>query len=308
MVKILITGGAGFIGSSICESLIKKKYKVYIVDNLSTGKITNIPNSPLITFLKVDINNCKLFNNKIKNIKIDYIFHFAACVGVKRTLENPLEVLQDIEGFKNIFNISKMKKVKRIFFSSSSEVYGEGKGLAQNEEVTPLNSRLPYAIVKNIGESFCKTYKKEFNINYTVFRFFNTYGPKQSKDFVISKFINNAKKNLNINIFGNGNQSRTFCFISDTTDAIINCFENNMFVNDTVNIGNNNVTSINSLAKIIKKLTRSKSKIVNIKPLKEGDMLRRKPDIKKMKKILKRDFTTLNAGITKILENDNENS
>lgn len=302
MVKILITGGAGFIGSYICELLIKKNYKVYVVDNLSTGKKNNIPKSPLITFLKVDVNNYSLFYNKIKKIKIDYIFHFAACVGVKRTLENPLEVLQDIEGFKNVFQICKIKKVKRIFFSSSSEVYGEGKGLAQNEEITPLNSRLPYAVVKNIGESFCKTYKKEFNINFTIFRFFNTYGPKQSKDFVISKFIYNAKKNLNINIFGNGNQSRTFCYIVDTAEAIINCFEKNMFVNETVNIGNNNVTSITSLAKIIKKITKSKSKIVNIKPLKEGDMLKRKPDIKKMKKILKRDFTTLNSGITKILE------
>ena len=205
-----------------------------------------------------------------------------------RTLKNPHKVLEDIEGFKNILYLARYKKVKRVFFSSSSEVYGEGQGLAQNEEKTPLNSRLPYAIVKNVGESFFKTYKKEYNINYTIFRLFNTYGPKQSSDFVVSLFLKNALKDKDINIYGNGQQSRTFCYIDDTVDAIINCFEKNYFINSTVNIGNNKVTKIIDLAKIIKKITKSNSKIKKIEPLKEGDMLRRKPDIKKMKLVLNR--------------------
>ena len=225
MVNILITGGAGFIGSSISDKLTKKKYKVYIIDNLSTGNKINIPKNDKTIFFNVDVNDKKKLISKLKNVNIDYIFHFAACVGVKRTIKNPMKVLDDIEGFKNIFHICKIKKVKRIFFSSSSEVYGEGKGLPQNEEKTPLNSRLPYAVVKNIGESFCKTYHKEFKINYTIFRLFNTYGPKQSKDFVISGFIKKAINNDNITIYGDGLQSRTFCYIDDTADAIINCLE-----------------------------------------------------------------------------------
>ena len=302
MVNILFTGGAGFIGSSIIDKLNKKKYNIYIVDNLLTGKYKNIPIGNRVKFLKINVNDKKQLIKSTNKLSIDYIFHFAACVGVKRTLKNPLKVLEDIEGFKNILHLAKFKKVKRVFFSSSSEVYGEGQGLAQNEEKTPLNSRLPYAIVKNVGESFFKTYKNEYNINYTIFRLFNTYGPKQSSDFVVSRFLKNALKNKDINIYGNGQQSRTFCYIDDTVDAIINCFEKNVFINSTVNIGNNKVIKIIDLAKIIKKITKSNSKIKKIEPLKEGDMLRRKPDIKKMKSILNRKFTSLEKGLYIILK------
>ena len=302
MVKILITGGAGFIGSSIAKKLLNKNYKIYLIDDLSTGNEFNIPKNNLVNFIKINVNNKKLLLNKFKNIKLDYIFHFAACVGVKRTLKTPLKVLDDIEGFKNIFYLAKLKKIKRIFFSSSSEVYGEGNGLAQNEEKTPLNSRLPYAIVKNIGEAFCKTYKAEHNINYTIFRLFNTYGPNQSEDFVIGKFIRMAIKNKNLYVYGDGKQSRTFCYIDDTIDSIINCFESKKYINNTVNIGNNKVINILQLAKTIKKITKSNSKIIHLKPLKEGDMLRRKPDITKMKLLLNRNFTSLNNGLKKILQ------
>ena len=302
MVNILFTGGAGFIGSSIIDKLNKKKYNIYVVDNLLTGKYKNIVIGNRVKFLKINVNDKKKLIKSTNKLSIDYIFHFAACVGVKRTLKNPLKVLEDIEGFKNILHLAKFKKVKRVFFSSSSEVYGEGQGLAQNEEKTPLNSRLPYAIVKNVGESFIKTYKNEYNINYTIFRLFNTYGPKQSSDFVVSQFLKNALKNKDINIYGNGQQSRTFCYIDDTVDAIINCFEQNFFINSTVNIGNNKVTKIIDLAKIIKKITKSNSKIKKIEPLKEGDMLRRKPDIKKMKSVLNRKFTSLEKGLYIILK------
>ncbi len=302
MVKILITGGAGFIGSSIAKKLLNKNYKIYLIDDLSTGNEFNIPKNNLVNFIKINVNNKKLLLNKFKNIKLDYIFHFAACVGVKRTLKTPLKVLDDIEGFKNIFYLAKLKKIKRIFFSSSSEVYGEGNGLAQNEEKTPLNSRLPYAIVKNIGEAFCKTFKAEHNINYTIFRLFNTYGPNQSEDFVIGKFIRMAIKNKNLYVYGDGKQSRTFCYIDDTIDSIINCFESKKYINNTVNIGNNKVINILQLAKTIKKITKSNSKIIHLKPLKEGDMLRRKPDITKMKLLLNRNFTSLNNGLKKILQ------
>ena len=290
MVKILITGGAGFIGSSIAKKLLNKNYKIYLIDDLSTGNEFNIPKNNLVNFIKINVNNKKLLLNKFKNIKLDYIFHFAACVGVKRTLKTPLKVLDDIEGFKNIFYLAKLKK------------YGEGNGLAQNEEKTPLNSRLPYAIVKNIGEAFCKTFKAEHNINYTIFRLFNTYGPNQSEDFVIGKFIRMAIKNKNLYVYGDGKQSRTFCYIDDTIDSIINCFESKKYINNTVNIGNNKVINILQLAITIKKITKSNSNIIHLKPLKEGDMLRRKPDITKMKLLLNRNFTSLNNGLKKILQ------
>ena len=231
------------------------------------------------------------------------MFHYAALVGVKRTLENPVKVLEDVSGIKNILNLAKSTGVKRIYYSSSSEVYGEPVELPQHEETTPLNSRLPYAIVKNIGEAFLKAYKKEFNLEYTVFRFFNTYGPKQSKDFVISKFINRALNNKDIEIFGDGAQTRTFCFIDDNVEATTNAFYKNIYVNEVVNIGSDIEYTIQELAKTIIALTGSKSRIIYLPPLAEGDMTRRQPDAAKMKQLLNKKFLPLEDGLKKILEN-----
>src|SRR6185312_4294759 len=139
--------------------------------------------------------------------KFDYVFHYAAMVGVKRTLNNPMTVLQDIEGIKNILSLSKNTCVKRVFYSSSSEVYGEPVEFPQNENTTPLNSRLPYAIVKNVGEAFFRSYQREYGLDFTIFRFFNTYGSRQSQDFVVTKFIDEALGNQDITIYGDGNQS-----------------------------------------------------------------------------------------------------
>ena len=164
--------------------------------------------------------------------QFDYVFHYAAVVGVKRTTDNPVMVLRDLDGIKNVLDLCKNTGVKRIFFSSSSEVYGEPVELPQNEETTPLNSRLPYAVVKNVGESFCRSYQKEFGLDYTIFRFFNTYGSKQSTDFVISKFLNAALSNAPITVYGNGQQNRTFCYIDDNTECILTILENDLIVND----------------------------------------------------------------------------
>jgi len=204
-------------------------------------------------------------------------------------------------------NLSKSSNVKRVIFSSSSEVYGEPVELPQNELTTPLNSRVPYAVVKNIGEAYLKSYKKEFDLDYTIFRFFNTYGPKQSRDFVMSRFISLALKDQNISIYGDGSQTRTFCYIDDNIDACYNNFIKSITekkpVNDIINIGNDVEISILDLAKKIIEITGSKSKIVHRPPLPEGDMQRRLPDITKMKKLLKRDLLPLEEGIKKILAN-----
>ena len=301
MKEILITGGAGFIGSALAKKLLVMNYKVIIIDNLSTGKEINIPNHKNCKFYVSDVNQEKKMKYIFKKYNLSYVFHFAACVGVNRTLENPLKVLEDIEGFKNIFKLCMLSKINRIFFSSSSEVYGEPVKMPQHEESTPLNSRLPYAVVKNIGESFCKSFNYQYKLNFTIFRFFNTYGLNQSENFVINLFIQKALKNNNIHIYGNGKQSRTFCYIDDNIEAIISCFENKLFVNQTVNIGNNKITTVLDLAKKIINITKSKSKIVFLEPLKEGDMKRRQPDISKMKKLLKRKFISLDEGQYSIL-------
>jgi UDP-glucose 4-epimerase len=157
--------------------------------------------------------------------------------------------------------------------------------------------------VKNVGEAFLKSYLQEYDLSYTIFRFFNTYGPKQSRDFVVSKFIFSALNGEPITIFGDGSQTRTFCYIDDNIEATTNAFYNNMFVNDVVNIGGSDEVPVLKLAETIIKLTNSSSKIQFLPALKEGDMTRRQPDTAKMKTLLNRPLLPLEEGLRRVIEN-----
>jgi len=305
MNKILVTGGAGFIGSALAEKLISNPDNyVVIVDNLSTGNLGKLPNLPKTNwrFIKCDVNEYTDIAPVMTAYQFDYVFHFAAVVGVLRTQQYPVSVLRDIDGIKNVLSLSKNTTVKRVFFSSSSEIYGDPVEMPQNVYTTPLNSRLPYAVVKNIGEAFLRSYKQEYDLDYTIFRFFNTYGPKQSRDFVISKFMLAAMNNRDITIYGDGLQTRTFCYIDDNIDTCLTAFYQNKVVNGVINIGGNREVTIKELAEIIIRETGSKSKIVHIDPLKEGDMRRRQPDNSDMKQLLGRELIKVDEGIRKIIE------
>ena len=299
MRKILITGGAGNIGSSFADKLSQDaNNEIVIVDNLITGDLNKIPaNRKNITFIKGDVNNYRDISSIMLSYRFDYLFHYAAVVGVKRTIDNPKMVLNDIEGIKNILDISKNSHIKKVFYSSSSEVYGEPVEIPQFEDTTPLNSRLPYAIVKNVGEAFFRTYQQEYGLDYTIFRFFNTYGPRQSTDFVISRFIFLAQQNRDITIYGDGLQTRTFCYIDDNLETIENILNQSCLDNEVINIGSDQEITILDLARKVIKLLNSKSRIIHIDPLKEGDMARRQPDISKMKAVLNRELTSLDTGI-----------
>lgn len=304
MTYILITGGAGFVPSCLADKLVQNPdYFVVAVDNFLTGsplKITK-SNHENYTFIEGDANNAAFLSSLFEKYTFDYVFHYAAVVGVKRTTENPLLVLEDIDGIKSLLDLSAKNKVKRFFYSSSSEVYGEPVEMPQRELTTPLNSRLPYAIVKNLGEAFCRSYQQVYGLDYTIFRFFNTYGPKQSPDFVMSKFIRLAMSNEPITIFGDGSQTRTFCFFEDNIDACVKAFEENKFVNDVINIGNDRETSVLELAQLIIEKTGSSSIIEHLPPLKEGDMTRRQPEISNMKSLLDRPLKKLEDGIEEVI-------
>lgn len=307
MTNILITGGAGFVGSRVAEKLIEDKNNyVVILDDLSTGDFDKLPDAPKDNwrFVKADVNKYSEVAEVMLGMQFDYVFHYAALVGVQRTQDNPVKVLDDIDGIKYVLNLSKSTGVKRVFFSSSSEVYGEPVELPQHEQTTPLNSRVPYAVVKNLGESFLRSYEKEYGLEYTIFRFFNTYGPKQSKDFVMSKFINKALRNEDITMFGDGNQTRTFCWIDDNVDTCLKAMKEDLIVNEVMNVGGENEVRIIDLAKLIIKLTGSSSKIVHLPPLKEGDMVRRCPDISVMKGVLNRDLIPVEEGIKRLLKSE----
>lgn len=306
-MKILVTGGAGFIPSGLTDELIKDpNCKVVAVDNFLTGHPKKISKSEFdnYQFIEADCNDFSQMESLFAKHRFDYVFHYAAVVGVKRTTVNPLMVLEDVEGLKNIFRLSASSKVKRIFFSSSSEVYGEPVEMPQNEKTTPLNSKLPYAIVKNMGEAFCRSYFHAYGLKYTIFRFFNTFGPKQSSDFVMSKFIRQALNNEDITIYGDGSQTRTFCYIEDNIEATIETLKKDKFINDVINIGNDKETTILELAETIIELTNSKSKIIFLPPLKEGDMSRRQPNTKYIRSLLNRDFLPLKQGIEKVISSE----
>ncbi len=306
MTRILITGGAGFIGSCLAEKLASNPENlVVVVDNLRTGELSKVPVSVHnnIRFIKCDANDYRDISAVFFAWRFDFVFHYAALVGVIRTLQNPVAVLDDISGIENILKLSKNTGVKRVYFSSSSEVYGEPVEFPQNEHTTPLNSRLPYAIVKNVGEAYLRSYEKEFGLEYTIFRFFNTFGPKQSKDFVISKFIRAALKNDPIAIYGDGSQTRTFCYIDDNIEACTNAFYQNMYVNDVVNVGGTIEIPILDVAKTIIRLTGSSSEIRFVAPLEEGDMTRRKPDTAKMSKLINRPLVGFEEGLIQVVNN-----
>jgi UDP-glucose 4-epimerase len=306
-IKILVTGGAGNVGGALVRRLVENpNYFVVIADNLITGSLDKLPSNRFTnwSFVNCDVNNYRDIAEIMISYKFDYVFHYAALVGVKRTQDNPIQVLNDIDGIKNVLNLAKNTSVKRVFYSSSSEVYGEPVELPQHEHTTPLNSRVPYAVVKNVGESFFRSFKKAYDLDFTIFRFFNTYGPGQSKDFVVAKFLSSALNNQDITIYGDGSQTRTFCYVNDNVDTCVKIFEQHLELNNVINIGGADELKILDLAKLVIEILGSSSKIINLPPLEEGDMTRRMPDNSKMIKILDRPLISVKEGIQMMLKNE----
>jgi UDP-glucuronate decarboxylase len=304
MQSILLTGGAGNIGSALARALLRNRdASVVVADNLLTGSIEKVRiDAPNFTFVKSDCNDFDDISSLFYRFRFTHVFHFAAVVGVQRTLANPLLVLRDITGIENILRLSKNTGVERVYFASSSEVYGEPFEIPQNENTTPLNSRLPYAVVKNLGEVYLRTYEREFGLPYTIFRFFNTYGPRQSEDFVLPRFVRAALAGTPLQIYGDGAQTRTFCYVDDTVEACVKTHLSKSYENDVVNVGSDVEMTILQLAKAVIKATQSTSRLEFLPPLPEGDMSRRCPDISKMRHLLDRPLVPLEEGIARLVE------
>ena len=302
--RILITGGAGNVGGSLARELVRRgKADVLVVDNLQTGSLDKLPSAgDRFSFIRADVNEYTDIAPVFFGFRPDFVFHYAATVGVERTTQNPMMVLDDIAGIRNVLTLSKGLGVSRSFYSSSSEVYGEPVEFPQKEDSTPLNSRLPYAVVKNVGEIFVKTFQREFGLPFTIFRFFNTYGPLQSTDFVVSRFVTQAIKGEDITIYGDGSQSRTFCYVDDNVEFQIACLDRGLHENETVNVGSDRELSVLELATLVVDRLGSTSKVVNLPALKEGDMRRRVPDNGKMREALRRDLVSIEEGIDRVAE------
>ena len=292
-MKYLLTGGAGFIGSYLSESLTERGDSVTVIDNLSTGK-NNLNNS--VKFVEGSILDRNLMDSLIS--KNDQVLHLAAAVGVLNIVNNPLESLMtNIKGTEVILELCS-KYNKPVLITSTSEVYGKNSSVPLNEESdrvlgSPLLSRWSYSEAKAIDESMAYFYYQEKELPIRLVRLFNTVGPRQVGNYgmVLPRFVSAALKNEPLSVYGSGDQVRCFCHVSDAIRALLLVMDSDMALGEVFNVGNNQQISIMELAKKVIEITGSKSSIEKIayeKAYPEGfeDMQRRVPDISKIKHIL----------------------
>jgi UDP-glucuronate decarboxylase len=287
MKTILIAGGAGFIGSNLCEKLLDDNHKIICVDNLLTGNIKNIDhllNNPNFIFINHDIIEILQIEDDI-----DEIYNLACPASPPKYQINPIYTLKiNFLGVLNLLELAKSKKAK-FLQSSTSEIYGEPEISPQHENyrgnVNTIGIRSCYDEGKRVAETLVMEYHNQYNIDTRIVRIFNTYGPKMDKHDgrVVSNFINQALNNEDITLYGDGNQTRSFCYIDDQIDGLIKLMNSNYIY--PVNIGNPHELNIKELAKNILKLTKSESKII-YKELPSDDPTNRKPDITKARNIL----------------------
>jgi UDP-glucose 4-epimerase len=298
-VKILITGGAGFIGSHLAEKLLKEGNTVSVIDNLSTGKYSNIIHlvkEQNFSYTIDSILNRDVLRNMVKNC--DQVYHMAAAVGVKYIIDNPLLSLQtNIGGTENILEFANKYK-KKVLVASTSEIYGKSNTIPFKEEDDRLLgsthiTRWSYSASKAIDEFLALAYYREKKLPVIIARCFNTVGPRQTGQYgmVIPKFVRNALLNHPITIFGDGKQSRCFGDVADITDGMIKLMNTKKAEGQIFNIGNDKEITIEALAQKIKKMAGSNSKIEFIKyedAYEEGfeDMRHRKPDLTKIKEYI----------------------
>lgn len=294
-MKVLITGGAGFIGSHLCDTLIGEGKEVTILDNLSTGSKKNIAHlEGKIRVIQGDIRNQDLVESLIKNC--DVVIHMAAALGVEHILKNPIESIStNFHGSEIVLNAS-LKSDKRIIIASTSEIYGknEKQPLSEIDDRvigTPQKLRWTYSDAKAMEEAIAHYFYLKFKLKVTTIRFFNTVGPRQSSRYgmVIPRFIQSALSNKPLQIFGSGNQTRVFCHVADSVRAISKICNSDNTIGEVFNIGGIDEISILNLAKLIINQTNSSSNIVftnyqDAYSIGFEDMQRRVPDITKIKK------------------------
>ena len=286
-MKYLITGGAGFIGSHLVSKIIDSAEKIIVIDNLITGNMSNIDKfkkNKNFEFIQHDIQYH--FDPKEN---IDYVIHLASCASPVAYSENPINTLKSGSiGTINALGIAR-KYNSKFLLTSTSEVYGDPKESPQSESywgnVNPVGPRSMYDESKRFAEAATQAYITEYSVNASIIRIFNTYGPNMQLDDgrVVTNFIVQALGNEDITIYGNGQQTRSFSYIEDTVSGLLKALYYKK--PDIFNIGNDNEITILELAKIILKLTNSKSKIVN-NPLPKDDPMQRRPDLNKSQSIL----------------------
>jgi UDP-glucose 4-epimerase len=296
-MRVLVTGGAGFIGSHLADALIARGDNVAALDNFSTGSTANIKHiTKNFEIIDGDIRNVDLINDTIK--EVDVVFHMAAALGVNTILESPLESIStNIAGSEVVLNAAANHK-KRILIASTSEIYGKNPKQPLNETDdrvvgSPQKIRWSYSDAKAIEEAMAFSLNQEKGLKVTTARLFNTVGPRQSAHYgmVVPRFVRSALKNEPINVYGDGTQSRVFCHVHDAIEALLALIGTEKTINEVYNVGGTGEVTINELADHVIKETKSSSSIEYIayeKAYAPGfeDMQRRVPDISKIKQDL----------------------
>jgi UDP-glucose 4-epimerase len=296
-MRFLITGGSGFIGSHLVETLVARGDEVVIIDNQSTGSIKNLQKiESKVKFISGDVLDKALLQKYVS--EVDYVVHLAAALGVFNIVNKPLQSLKiNIQGTENVLEWADKFK-KPVLIASTSEVYGKNDKVPLNEEDDriighPLKSRWSYSEAKAVDESLAYFYFLENKLPIRIVRFFNTVGPRQVGQYgmVVPRFVTAALKNESIQVYGSGDQIRCFCHVADAIRALLLLIDSEKAIGQVFNVGNNQQISIMDLAKKVIEITGSKSEINKI-PYSEAypagfeDMQRRVPDISKIKNLL----------------------
>ena len=303
MKKVLVTGGAGFIGSHLCEKLLQKGYIVICLDNLFTGSKKNIKNL-------LENGNFKFIEQDIiepLDIEVDQIYNLACPASPPHYQHDPIKTTKtSVLGILNMLDLAKKYNAK-LLQASTSEVYGDPLEHPQKESywgnVNPIGIRSCYDEGKRCTETLVMDYRRQYNIDTKIIRIFNTYGPNMHPEDgrVVSNFIIQALKNEDITVYGDGTQTRSFCYVSDLIDGIIKTMETND-ITGPINLGNPSERTVLNLAELIIKMTNSSSKII-YKSLPKDDPVRRKPDITLAKEILNWEpKVAIEEGLTKTIE------
>ena len=312
-MNILITGGAGFIGSTLADKLLEKNNKIVVIDNFNDYYSPKLKEKNIKHNL--DNKNYKLYRGDIcdKNLlskifeenKIDVVVHIAASAGVRPSIENPLSyVKNNIEGTVNILEVMKRKNVQRIVFASSSSIYGNCKEEIFSEDLKVSEPISPYAASKSACEQFLYTYSKLFDIQVVALRFFTVFGPRQRPDLAIRKFIDLIKENKPIPVYGDGTTIRDYTYVDDIVDGIIGAINYNDTPYEIINLGGGAPVSLNEMILTIEKVLNKKAKIEHL-PMQLGDVNKTAADITKAKKLLNYNpKTSFKEGIIKFIEWD----
>jgi len=247
--RVLVTGGAGFIGAHLVEKLINLGARVSVIDTMLCGnKIEHLEGHKNLTIRRLDVTDIQTIGPLFEGQ--DMVFHLAAVVGVEETQDEPVNLLNvEVVGTSNVISLAAKNKVKRFIFASSSEVYGDSTDPMVEEG--PFNPKSTYALTKLIGEHFCQAYYQKYGLEYAALRYFNVYGPRQDDRFVLSRFVNRALAGQDIIIYGDGNQTRDFTYIEDSIYMSLLAGIKDEGVNQVLNFGTGKDVSINTLADMV---------------------------------------------------------